>query len=227
MLWRFRREIIFIVLILIAIWLIKYGVSFRAFFSKHMTTSGNFQPGVERIINENEQLKKLLGLKQSGNFSHVVYAGVKTISPWVFPSVIVVDKGTENGVREGMSVISSSGSLIGRIITVNKNDSTAITLYHPDSKVSVMVLSTGELAVIEGVSVASLYPYLRIKFLPPECKASVGDIVETSGLTRLFPLHIKVGIILKIDRSGSEPIAQGIVSPFFIHENINTVALVE
>ncbi|MGC8804615.1 MAG: rod shape-determining protein MreC, partial [Candidatus Ratteibacteria bacterium] len=216
-----------IVLMIIGIWLIRYGVSFRTTFSKHTASSGNFQPGVERIVNENEQLKKLLGLKQSENFSHIVYADVKTISPWVFPSIMVVDKGAENGVKEGMSVISSSGSLIGRIITVNKNDATAITLYHPDSKVSVMVLSTGELAVIEGVSVTPLYPYLRIKFLPPECRASAGDIVETSGLTRLFPHHIKVGTILKIDRSSSEPIARGIVSPFFIHENINTVALVE
>jgi len=226
-LWRFRREIIFIILIMLGAWLIRHSVSFRMFFPKHTVSSGNFQQDVESIINENEQLKKLLGLKQSGSFTKIIYASVKTISPWVFPSSIVFDKGTEDGVKEGMSVISSSGSLIGRVISVNKNNSTGITLYHPDSKVSVMVLSTGELAVIEGVSVASLYPYLRIKFLPPECKASAGDIVETSGLTRLFPHHIRVGRIVKINNSSSEPITHGVVVPFFINENIKRVALVE
>jgi len=186
-----------------------------------------FSPDVKSVIEENEKLRKLLNLKQSGRFSRIICASTITISPWVFPSVITIDKGTRDGIRENMAIVSYKGSLIGRITSVKENTSTGITLYHPDSKISVMVAETGELAVMEGFSMSVLSPHLRIKFLPTECMASAGDTVETSGLTKLYPSRIRIGKIIKIDSSRTEPVTHGIVEPFFTNENLRAVAVVE
>jgi rod shape-determining protein MreC len=227
MLWRFRREIIFIIFLLVGVWFTRHHLTFTSSFFKKKIQEKVIQPDIENIISENERFRKLLNLKQEKIFSKVIYASVKTISPWVFPSTIVIDKGYADGVKENMAIISSNNSLIGRIVSVDRDTATGITLYHQDSRVSVLVSSTGELAVIEGVSISSLYPYLKIKFLPPECRANAGDVVETSGFTKLFPSHIRVGKIIKIDSSTAEPVKHGIVLPFFINENFTAVALVE
>lgn len=227
MLWKFRREIIFLMFVIIGIFFIRHNLVFRIFYSRHVSIEKVIQPSLEELILENENLRKLMELKQRKNFSKVIYANAKSISPWVFPSQIIFDKGTTSGVKTGMAVISSDGSLIGRVVSVSEQTSTCITLYHPDNKVSVIVSKTGELAIIEGISLSSLYPYLRIRFLPPECKASTGDIVETSGLTKLFPSSIRVGKILKISFSSTEPVAQGLIKPFFTNENITTAVFVE
>jgi len=227
MLWRFRREIIFFVFVIIGIFFVKHSALFKIFSSRNTSIEKAVQPSVEDIILENESLRKMMGLKQEGSFSKVIYANTKSISPWVFPSQIVFDKGARDGVKIGMSVISGNGSLIGRVVSVEERSSSCITLYHPDNKVSVIVPRTGELAIVEGIALSFSYPYLRIRFLPPQCKASEGDMVETSGLTKLFSSSIKVGTIVKISPSKSEPVVQGYIKPFFTNENIKTAILVE
>ncbi|MCM8764934.1 MAG: rod shape-determining protein MreC [Candidatus Omnitrophica bacterium] len=227
MLWRFRRELVLILFILVSIWILRHNLTFRPNIFKQTSAMKELSPEVRTIIIENENLRKLLGLKQNKGFSKLIYANTKTVSPWVFPSVITVDKGFWDGVKENMAIVNRSGSLIGRIIQVKENVSIGITIYHPDSKISVMVAETGELAVMEGLSLSFLYPNLKVKFLPPECKASVGDTIETSGLTRLYPCRVKVGKVVKIDSLKTEPVTQGFVKPFFINEDISTVAIVE
>ncbi len=214
-------------LIIAGIFFIRHNADFRIFSPKRVSVEKAVQPSIDELILENENLRKLMKLKQRRYFSRVIYASAKSVSPWVFPSQIIFDKGTRNGVRTDMAVISGDGSLIGRVVSVSEQTSTCITLYHPDNKVSVVVPRTGELAIVEGISLSSLYPYLRIRFLPPQCRASEGDMVETSGLTKLFPSSIRVGTILKISSSGTEPVAHGLIKPFFINENITAALLVE
>ncbi|HON05449.1 MAG TPA: rod shape-determining protein MreC [Candidatus Ratteibacteria bacterium] len=227
MLWRFRREIIFFVFVITGIFFIKHNAVFKIFSSRNASIEKAIQPSVEDIILENENLRKMMGLKQKRGFSKIIYANAKSISPWVFPSQIVFDKGAKDGVKIGMSVISGNGSLIGRVVSAEEQSSSCITLYHPDNKVSVIIPRTGELAIVEGISLSVSYPYLRIRFLPPQCKASEGDTVETSGLTKLFSSSVKVGTIVKICPSKSEPVVQGFIKPFFTNENIKTAILVE
>jgi len=225
MLWKFRREIIFVLFVLIGMFLIKHNVNFS--FSKNYSVEKSIQPSIEELITENKNLKKLMGLKEKVSFSEIIYVSAKSISPWVFPSQIVFDKGTNNGVKPGMTVINNEGYLIGRIFSANENSSLCVTLYHPDTKVSAIIPRTGELAIVEGVSLSSFYPYLKIKFLPPQCKAIEGDIVETSGLTKLFPPSIRIGTILKISSSKTEPFTEGLIKPFFTNENIKTAIIIK
>ncbi|MCM8764558.1 MAG: rod shape-determining protein MreC [Candidatus Omnitrophica bacterium] len=225
MLWRFRREIILILFVLVGAWFFRHNLTFRPHILKQ---SGNLQQlprEMKSIITENENLKKLLNLKHNKNFARIIYANTKTVSPSVFPTTIMIDKGFRDGVKENMAIVSNNGSLIGRIVDVRENVSVCITVYHPDSRISVMVLETGELAIMEGLSQSLLY--LKIKFLPSECNASVGDTVETSGLTRLYPCRVKIGKIVKIESLKTEPVTHGFVRPFFINEDIRTVAIVE
>lgn len=227
MLWRFRREILLIIFIFLGLWIIRHNISFNLVRFKKEPQSQVYLSDIQGIISENENLKKLLNLKQNKNFSRVIYANVKTISPWVFPTLITIDKGFYDGIKENMAIISCNGSLIGRIVSVNKNYATGITLYNSANKISVIVRETGELGVMEGLSTSPLFPRLRIKFLPSECRACAGNTIETSGLTRLYPSGIRIGTIIEIEPSKTEPVAQGFVKPFFINENFRTVAVVE
>ncbi|MCM8828160.1 MAG: rod shape-determining protein MreC [Candidatus Omnitrophica bacterium] len=208
-------------------WILKHNLIFRPIVFKQQSHLKELTPELKSVIIENENLRKLLNLKQNKGFSRIIYANTKMISPWVFPSVIAVDKGSRDGVKENMAIVNHKGSLIGRIVEVKENVSTGITIYHPDNRISVMVLETGELAVMEGFSLSFLSSNIKIKFLPSECKASAGDTVETSGLTRLYPCRVRIGKIVRIESLRTEPVTHGFVKPFFINEDLRTVAIVE
>ncbi|MCM8815931.1 MAG: rod shape-determining protein MreC [Candidatus Omnitrophica bacterium] len=227
MLWKFRREIVLMMFVIVSFWIFKNNLSFNLRFFKKEFPKQEYSSEIQTIILENENLKKLLNLKNRKNFSKVIYANVKTISPWVFPTLITIDKGSYDGIKENMAIISCNGSLVGRIVSVNNNTAMGITLYHSENKISAMVRETGELAVIESLSATPFHPRLRIRFLPPECKAYVGNVVETSGFTRLYPSGITIGTIVEIESSKTEPVTQGLVKPFFINDNLRTVAIVE
>ncbi|MCX7705598.1 MAG: rod shape-determining protein MreC [bacterium] len=227
MLWKYRREIIIFLFIFICLWMVRHNISFNLQSYRRAPSLKVSSPDVQRVILENLNLKRLLHLKDNKNFFRVIYANTKTISPWVFPTVITIDKGSSDGIKENMAIISPDGSLIGRIVSVGMNTATGITLYHSENKISVMVRETGELAIMEGLCTTPLHPRLRIKFLPSECRASVGNIIETSGLTRLYPSGIRIGTITEIESSKTEPVTQGVVKPFFINENFRIVAIVE
>ncbi len=223
MLWRLRREIILIFFILVGMLLLKHSPHFKFHYGRKASVP-SAPSEVDNIILENERLRKILNLKQKSQFN-LIYANAITISPWVFPTIINIDKGLRDGIKENMAIISYNGSLVGRIVSVKENTSSGITIYHPDNKISVIVRETGELAVMEPSSFS--LQYVRINFLPSECKACVGNTVETSGLTKFYPQGIKIGVIKKVYISKAEPVAYALVKPLFINEDIRTVAIVK
>jgi len=77
MLWRFRREIIFIIFLLVGVWFTRHHLTFTSSFFKKKIQEKVIQPDIENIISENERFRKLLNLKQEKIFSKVIYASVK------------------------------------------------------------------------------------------------------------------------------------------------------
>ena len=223
MLWRFRREIILLFFLFMGFFFLHRKTFFNVFGEKHDVVSRINTFSIDDLLRENRRLVELLKLKDRYVPGKIVYARVIEISPWVFPSVIKLDKGLSSGVTDGMSIVSKNGFLIGRVTSAGQDFSSGITLFHPDNKVSITVSSTGELAILEGGS----FPYLKIKFLPPECRAAPGDTIETSGFTQLFPSGITIGKIVRMSRSSYELSTEGYVKPFFYYDNFEEVCLVK
>lgn len=222
MLWRFRKELILIFFIVISLILIHE----RGFFykkEKSISFPIKRNISVENLLREKNQLEGLLDLQKRPGFSHIIYATVVEISPWVFPSVIKIDKGSSSGVQQGMTIINSSGYLIGRVTRVFYDYAIGVTLFNKENRVSTVISSTGEIGVMEGGD----FPYIKIKFLPPEPHAKNGDIVQTSGYTQLFPSDIVIGQIVKIFSSNNNLVTEALVAPFFYYSGFENVALIK
>ncbi|HOJ39147.1 MAG TPA: rod shape-determining protein MreC [bacterium] len=149
----------------------------------------------EELLRENRRLRRLLHLqeKKLSPFSSVVTAEVVKIQPSVWPGQLLVNKGSRDGVKPNMVVVSPEGSLIGRVIETGETTATVFTLFHPSTKISVMVQSTREIGVLEGASL----PYLLVRYLPRESHVQPGDTVITSGLSDYYPKGLVVGRIYR------------------------------
>ena len=76
---------------------------------------------LSEVFLENSRLKNLLIFKQQSPFK-VIVARVIARSADSWSSAVVIDKGSRNGIRRGMSVITYSG-FIGRIIDLSDSTS--------------------------------------------------------------------------------------------------------
>ena len=105
---------------------------------------------------------------------------------------ITIDKGSKDGVTEGMGVISQAG-IVGEVRAVSFNFAVVQSVLNSDSKYSSTVLRSNAFGPLvwkmEDPRFASILDY------PAHEKVVVGDTVVTSGHSDTFPRGILVGTV--------------------------------
>ena len=166
-------------------------------------------------------LLKLKGKKFC--FSKIVIGEVVSIKPFMCPGEIVVNKGKKDGVKEDMVVISTEGYLVGRIIEAGDECSKVLTIFHPESRISVLIESTREIGVIEGGGA----PFVFLKYIPENSKSQIGDEISTSGYSGFYPKGIKVGKIMKLKKIKNEFFIKVWLKPSSCFSHLDEVILGE
>ena len=131
------------------------------------------------------------------------YINAKVINNSVFDrsNYITLNKGRKHGVEPDMGIITSSG-VIGIITNVSDNYSSAMSLLHPGVKVSARHKISRHLGTLlwEGYD----YRNATMLYIPPHVELNVGDTIETSGVSYLFPEKIPIGSIADFHVSRGE-----------------------
>jgi rod shape-determining protein MreC len=109
---------------------------------------------------------------------------------------LILNKGSNQGIRVGMAVISPNG-IVGIVKVVSDNFSSIMSLLHSDSRISAKIkhnnFSTGSISwngKTPGVS--------QMVEVPPHIDVQVGDTIITSGYSLDFPEGIFIGTVNKI-----------------------------
>jgi rod shape-determining protein MreC len=146
---------------------------------------------------ESERLRDLLELRQILPLESVVAEIVTREGvPW-FRS-IVVNKGRDNGVELEAPVISPSG-VVGRVIEVGPMAAKVQLLLDGASGVGVRIERSRVTGVVSGpVDLDAGSTDLVMKYVPALAEISVGDVVVTSGLDRVFPKGLVVGRVRSV-----------------------------
>ena len=104
---------------------------------------------LESIKSENETLKEYLGLTEKyGEYSTVpAYIINKDISN--YSKTIVINVGSDDGIKENMTVIADQG-LVGHVISVTSDTAKVRTILDTSSSVSCLLSTTDESIVCKG-----------------------------------------------------------------------------
>jgi rod shape-determining protein MreC len=141
---------------------------------------------------ENERLSALLGVGESVASSGVA-AGIIGLPDDNYDRVIVLDKGTGDGITLGLPVTTARG-LLGQIVELGPNWSKARLISDQKSGVAALVQSKR----IPGVVKGSLDGTLNLDFVPVDTKVEVGDVVLTSGLGGVYPKGLVIGEVTDV-----------------------------
>ena len=161
---------------------------------------------MELIEAENVELKKELDdmkkeLKVDYALSDYNYLNATVVSrnaaTWY--NNLTIDKGSHNGIKEGMVVINSTG-VIGKITNVStfSSDVKLITSTDSNNKIAITLVSGGK----KLTGIINEYDYkkgfLEIEGISNTDNVSVGDLVYTSGLGGVFPSGVLIGKVSEI-----------------------------
>ncbi len=108
---------------------------------------------------------------------------------------LTLERGSQQGVEKGMSVISPLG-IVGTVIDVNDNFSRVMSVLNRNSKVSAMLKKDNIAGSIEWDGENP--EMLTLRNIPKSSKVIKGDTVVTSAYSANFPSNIMIGTIAGI-----------------------------
>lgn len=140
-----------------------------------------------------EELSGLVDLPFAGGTESVV-AHVTSGPRSNFDFAVQINKGSDDGLAEGMPVVSGGG-LVGLVNQVTSSSATVELLTSSDLQVGVRVAEDGELGTARGQGRDE--PLVVDSALDPEAEIEEGTALVTSGVDRsLYPEAIPVGRVL-------------------------------
>jgi rod shape-determining protein MreC len=165
-------------------------------------------------VQENEELRALLGFKQRQKRKLVladVVARGDTSGWW---QTVTINRGTSDGVTANMPVISMDG-LVGRTCKgVASHSADVILITEPTLQVACRMSASGAYGVMRGTGVrssgkgdiemlCSASP-AELEYLDKTSDINTGEEVLTSGLGGVFPQGMRVGYVktVSMDESG-------------------------
>jgi len=129
---------------------------------------------------ENERLKMLLALKGTIALPSVAANVIgEDSAPWY--RSIVVDRGSVDGLAEGMPVMATSG-VVGRVVKVAANSARVLLLTDHASSIAAMIQRSRARGVLKGKGGG----FCSLEFTAREDDVKVGDLVTTSGVGGVF-----------------------------------------
>jgi len=170
---------------------------------------------------ENSQLKKLLSASSSVT-AHTMAAQILAVDTTSSRQVMVLNKGTRDGVFTGQPVLDAKG-VMGQIIDAGLMTSTVLLI--SDSKCAVPVRNdrTGERAILVGTNSMS---HLSLINLPGTSSIAKGDLLVTSGLGRRYPEGYPVGRVEHVKHMPGDDFITVRVSPIALLNRNRLVLLI-
>jgi len=137
---------------------------------------------------------------------------------------VEIDRGSNDGVRRGNSVITGAG-LVGRVTEVDDRFSEVQLLHQPDFPLGVRVIGTGEIALARGRGIGNDLEVTE--GLTEETDISVGDPVVTSGIQgSSYPPDLAVGVISNVNFDTSSLELKVQIDPVADLENLRFVTVI-
>lgn len=142
-----------------------------------------------------KELDTLLNQAGSAQYSLVVARVVAIGSNQGFGNTVLIDVGSMDGVRANMNVVSGSG-LVGRIVTVMRQQSTVALITDPSSTVGARVEGTGQIGFVTGLGQIN---NLQLQLLDPYAELKVGDRLVSFGVARgIYASGLPIGTVTSI-----------------------------
>lgn len=143
------------------------------------------------LSEENSRLRALIGFKKRSPWA-VIPAEVIGRDLGLWSRTLLLDKGTRDGVRNGMAVTTPVG-LIGRISEVGGASSRVILVTDPHFRVSATLASSR----ISGLAAGTASGECLLAYLPVNAELKEGEKVMTSGGRSFCPEGIWIGSVGK------------------------------
>jgi rod shape-determining protein MreC len=190
------------------------------------------QSQVDDLERENEELREIQGeyqllldlfnrARQSPEYTRQTASVIgRDTSPAI--RSIIIDKGTDDGVRVGMPVESARG-LVGRVYRTTARSAQVALITDNTSAVPARLGNSRATGLLRG---GELGGSLLMDWIDLKYQVAIGEVALTSGLGGEFPSGIVIGRVIEVNRSEAELSQQALVQPATDFDSLEIVFVI-
>lgn len=176
---------------------------------------------LQEQLQEADILYSLLDYARSRPADQYTAAAVIGRDPSPFLQYIIIDHGSDDGIRYGMPVVTQQG-LVGRVEAVTASAARVQLISDAQSTVNVTLQTQDADALVNG----SISGDITLEMLAQNVSINTGDILLTSGLGGNYPADILVGQVVDIQKTENELFQAAYVQPVVDFETLRAVLVI-
>ncbi|MGA9111414.1 MAG: rod shape-determining protein MreC [Smithella sp.] len=157
---------------------------------------------------EAKRLRKLLSLSDDYKY-RFISARVIGREQAALSRVILIDKGSSDGLKTGMPVVAPPG-LIGRLIDVSWHVSRVLLFIDENSNIDAIVQRNRTQGIISGAGSSGLI----FKYISKTQDVKEGDVIVSAGMGGVFPKGMLIGQVIHVDKQDASLFLKINVAPF-------------
>jgi rod shape-determining protein MreC len=148
---------------------------------------------LQQQLVEYEILSALLEFARANPEHQYIGASVIGRDPSPFLNYIIINRGSDDGLKRGMPVVTQNG-LAGRIVQVTATGARVSLITDPTTRINVRIEPSRSPAVLTG----SITGDLSLEQIPQDNDVNPGNLILTSGLGGNYPANIIVGQVTSV-----------------------------
>ncbi|MEE9187769.1 MAG: rod shape-determining protein MreC [Anaerolineales bacterium] len=170
---------------------------------------------------ELQVLSALLDFARTHSENEYITAAVigRDISP--FLHYVIINRGSDDGLRRGMPIVSSQG-LVGRVAAVTADGARVQLINDPDTAINVRIQPSGAEGFLQG----SITGDITVEAIPQDANIQTGDLVLTSGLGGNFPPDMLIGQVSGVRQRPVELFQTATVEPVVDFSQLEIVLVI-
>ncbi len=196
------------------LWLIDTGYENDRLLAENKELTSELMQ-VREVRLANERLRKLLDFKAEVDLITLPAQVIsEDASSWF--RTVVINKGSDDGVAEGMPVVVAEG-VVGRTIRVASNHSRVLLITDASSAVASLIQKNRTRGICRGLGANLTLDFaLRLEDI------AVGDLIVTSGTGGIFPKGLTIGHVDEVS-----PVEYGLFQPVSVKPTVDFSRLEE
>jgi len=176
---------------------------------------------LQNSVSDADALAALVNFSRSRPENAYSAASVIGRDPSPFLRYIIVDKGSNDGLRRGMPVVTDQG-LVGRVDAVINSAARIQLITDTSSAVNIRLEKAKKEAILTGTVSGDLI----LDLVPQDVSLAAGDLVLTSGLGGGFPADLIVGQVLNVRKRDADLFQQAVIQPVVDFTKLKIVLII-
>ncbi|MDD6797983.1 MAG: rod shape-determining protein MreC [Clostridia bacterium] len=198
--------------------------------------NAELQSRIDSLVEENNQLKqdsyeleRLRDLYElDEKYPGYTKVGARVIGKgsdnWF--NTFTIDKGSKDGIEVDMNVIAGGG-LVGIVTSVGDNYATVHSIIDDSSKVSGMLIDTGDNCIVNGDIKLMDSGLLRVQYFKKDVVVRDGDKIVTSNISNDYLEGILIGYIKDVTMDSNNLTQSGYLVPVVDFAHLQEVLVIK